>query len=160
MDLNTLLMSALFSIAPISELRGAIPFAVISGMDLLSSALWCTAWNAAVPVIAYIFLATAHKLFYRWGWYARFFDRTVERARLKIHPEVEKYGILGILVFVAIPLPLTGAWTGTLGAWILGLDRKKTILAVVGGVVVAGVIVTAIVGMLGAGASSIFIKRM
>ena len=81
-------------------------------------------------------------------------------ARLKIHPEVEKYGILGILIFVAIPLPLTGAWTGTLGAWILGLDRKKTILAVVGGVVVAGVIVTAIVGMLGAGASSIFIKRM
>lgn len=159
MDPNTLFMAALLSLTPISELRGAIPFAVIRGMDLFSAALWCAAWNASVPLIAYIFLATAHKLFYRLGWYARLFDRTVERARQKIHPQVEKFGIIGILVFVAIPFPLTGAWTGTLGAWILGLDRKHTILAVMGGVIVAGIIVTAIVGILGAGASSIFIKH-
>lgn len=160
MEIQKLALAALFSMAPISELRGAIPYAVISGMDLLSAALWCTAWNAAVPLVVYAFLDTVHKLLYRLGWYKGFFDRSVERARAKIHPEVEKYGMLGILIFVAIPLPMTGAWTGILGAWILGLDRKKSILAVIGGVMVAGAIITAVVGILGAGANSIFIKSL
>ena len=72
---------------------------------------------------------------------------------------VERYGYLGIMLFVAIPLPITGAWTGTLGAWILGMDRRKSILAVAAGVVIAGVIVSLVVG-LGIGALSIFTKSV
>lgn len=157
MHASPLLWSAFLSLTPISELRGAIPFAVASGVPLLPAALWCVAWNALAAPIAYLFLATVHKLLYRWKRYASFFDRFVERARTKVKKEVDKYGYWGILVFVGLPLPFTGAWTGTLGAWILGMDWRKAILAVIGGVVAAGLIVSLVVG-LGVGALSIFIK--
>jgi uncharacterized membrane protein len=62
-------------------------------------------------------------------------------------------------VFVAIPFPLTGAWTGTLGAWVLGLDKKKTMVAVILGVLVSGIIVTSVT-VLGIRAFDIFIKRV
>lgn len=160
MNPTTLLFSALLALFPISELRGAIPFAVLRGMDIIQAALICTAINALVPLLAFLFLSTVHKLLYRLAWYRGFFDRFVEKTRLKVHRQVEKYGYWGLLIFVAIPLPVTGAWTGTLGAWILGMDRKKASLAIVGGVIVAGIVVTILVALLGAGARSIFFKTL
>ena len=159
MKASTLLVSAILSLTPISELRGAIPYAVAAGMPLVAAALWCVAWNALAAPLAYLFLATFHKLFYRWEPYRNFFDRFVEKARGKVHASVEKYGYLGLAVFVGVPLPVTGAWTGALGAWILGMDRKKSIPAIVLGVAAAGVIVSLVVG-LGVGALSIFVKRV
>jgi uncharacterized membrane protein len=159
MSLSSLFWSAFLSLMPISELRGAIPVAVASGMPLLFAAAWCVAWNALAGPIAYLFLASAHKVLYKWRPYAGFFDRFVERARAKVHASVEKYGYWGLMVFVAIPLPLTGAWTGALGAWILGMDRKKSMLAVAAGVLVAGIVVSLVVG-LGLSALSFFVKRI
>jgi uncharacterized membrane protein len=153
-----LFWAALLSLVPISELRGGIPYAVASGMPLLLAALWCVAWNALAGPIAYVFLQTIHKLLYRWKRYADFFDRFVERARAKVKPSVDKYGYWGLAIFVGVPLPLTGAWTGALGAWILGMERKKSMLAVAAGVLMAGVIVSVVVG-LGLGALSIFVKK-
>lgn len=160
MDMTTILGAALLSLLPISELRGAIPFAVLRGMDLLPAALLCVAVNALVPILAFVFLSTIHRLFYRISWYKVFFDSFVEKARAKVHRQVEKYGYWGLLVFVAVPLPVTGAWTGALGAWVLGMDRKKAALAIAAGVVVAGVAVSLLVGALGAGARSIFFKTL
>ncbi len=157
---KTLIYSGLLALLPISELRGAIPYAVLAGMDLLPAAIFCIGLNALVPFIAFIFLSTVHKLLYRLTFYRRFFDRFVERARGKVHGKVERYGYWGLLVFVAIPFPVTGAWTGTLGAWVLGMDRKKAILAIVGGVLVAGLIVSLLVALLGAGADIIFLKKV
>jgi uncharacterized membrane protein len=158
MDPTTPLLTALLALVPISELRGAIPFAVIKGMGLLPAAILSTLVNAAVPLIAFVFLSTIHKLLYKWRLYHDFFDRFVEKARIKVHAQVEKYGYLGLLVFVAIPLPMTGAWTGALGAWVLGMDKRKATLAIAGGVVVAGIIVSLLVGLLGPGAKTIFFK--
>jgi uncharacterized membrane protein len=154
-----LFWSAILSLTPISELRGAIPYAVANGMPLFLAALWCVAWNALAGPIAYVFLSTVHRLLYRWKAYASFFDRVVGRARAKVHASVEKYGYWGIVLFVGVPLPLTGAWTGALGAWILGMDRKKAMLAAAAGVLMAGGIVTLVVG-LGVGALSLFTKTV
>jgi len=159
MTADKLFWSAFLSLTPISELRGAIPFAVANGMSLIPAALWCVAWNALAGPIAYLFLSSVHKFLYRWKPYASFFDRFVERARAKVHASVEQYGYWGLVVFVGIPLPLTGAWTGALGAWILGMDRKKSMLAVAAGVLMAGIVVTLVVG-LGVGALSLFIKKV
>lgn len=156
---DTFLWAALLSLTPISELRGAIPYAVANGLPLIPAALWCVAWNALAGPVAFLFLGTFHRLFYRWKPYASLFDRFVERSRAKVHAGVEKYGYWGITLFVGIPLPLTGAWTGALGAWILGMDLKKSILAVAAGVLMAGVIVTLVVG-LGVGALSFLIKTV
>ncbi|MBU1079946.1 MAG: small multi-drug export protein [Spirochaetes bacterium] len=159
MDPLTLIITVGLSFLPISELRGAIPFAVARGMPLLEAAAIAVACNALVGPVAFAFLETFHKLFYRWGFYARVFDRFVAKARAKVHEKVERYGYLGIMLFVAVPLPITGAWTGVLGAWILGMDRKKTMLAVAAGVLVSGVIVSLVVGF-GVEALSLFIKRV
>ncbi|MCL2834030.1 MAG: small multi-drug export protein, partial [Treponema sp.] len=113
--------------------------------------------NSLVAPVCWIFLSTLHKLFLKMDWYKRFFERFIERARNKLHKDVERWGWLGITLFVAIPLPLTGAWTGTLGAWVLGLTRRRTMLAVILGVACAGVIVTAVM-LLGIKALSIFVK--
>lgn len=159
MSFKTLFWTTFFAFLPISELRGAIPFALSQGMPWYAALLYSVFINALVAPICWIFLSTVHRLLYRWSWYKRTFDAFVERARGKVHQKVEAWGWLGIAAFVAIPLPVTGAWTGTLGAWILGLDRKKTLLSVIIGVIVAGCIVTA-VSLLGISAFSIFIKKL
>ncbi len=160
MDPSTLLVSILLSLLPISELRGAIPYAYFNDVPLFLATPLCILVNAMVAPIAYTFLATFHTIFYKhWHWYASFFDRFVARAQHKISAKVDKYGYWGILLFVAVPLPVTGAWTGTLGSWILGLDKRKTMMAVFGGVIVAGLIVTSLVA-LGVGIDTVFIKRI
>jgi uncharacterized membrane protein len=64
-----------------------------------------------------------------------------------------------VAAFVAIPLPVTGAWTGTLGAWMLGIPKRKTLPAVILGVAVAGAIVTSVM-LLGIGALNVFVKKV
>lgn len=156
----SLLMTILFSILPISELRGAIPYAVSRGFSIPAAAAIAILANAAVPLIAFLFLESLHKLFYRVPVYRRFFDRFVEKSRAKVHAKVEKYGYWGLMIFVAIPLPVTGAWTGALGAWVLGLSYKKSFFAIAGGVILAGLIVSLLVALWGAGARTIFFKTI
>jgi uncharacterized membrane protein len=156
---SILLWTALLSFLPISELRGGIPFAMAKGIPWYAAYPYCAALNALVAPACWIFLSTLHKLFLKMAWYERFFNHFVERARRKLHTKVEKWGWLGIAVFVAIPLPVTGAWTGTLGSWVLGLDKRKTMAAVIIGVLVSGAIVTAVM-LLGIQALHIFVKEM
>jgi uncharacterized membrane protein len=92
------------------------------------------------------------------NWYSKFFNHFIESARNKLRKNIERWGWFGIAVFVAIPLPVTGAWTGTLGAWVLGLSRKHTMAAVTLGVIAAGAIVT-LVTVVGIKALDIFTKR-
>jgi len=155
-----LLMTILFSILPISELRGAIPYAVYNGFSIPVAAVISIAANVCVPLLAFLFLGSLHKVFYRFPPYKNFFDRFVEKARKRVHAQVEKYGYWGLLLFVAVPLPITGAWTGALGAWVLGLSYKKAFFAIAGGVVLAGIIVSVLVALWGVGAQTIFFKTM
>ena len=165
MNFTVLFFTAVLSFMPISELRGAIPFAIANHIPWYWAFPFAVVLNALVAPACWIFLATVHKLFYGTGpekgirWYKNFFDRFVERARKKLSAGVEKWGWLGIAVFVAIPLPMTGAWTGTLGAWILGISKRRTMAAVVLGVIVAGIVVTAIV-VFGIEAANFFIKKL
>jgi len=159
MDAATLFWTAFLAFLPISELRGAIPFALSRGMDWRAAYLYAVALNALVAPVCWIFLSTFHKLFLRMAWYRSFFDRFVERARGKVHAQVEKWGWIGVAAFVAVPLPITGAWTGTLGSWILGLGKRKTMAAVVVGVAVSGAVVTSVV-VLGVKAFDLFVKRV
>ena len=163
MSTGTFLWTAFLSIMPISELRGAIPFAISQGMPWYIASPFAAVLNALVAPLCWIFLSTFHLLFLKlaekpfFSWYRKFFDSFVERSRKKLHRGVEKWGWLGIALFVAIPLPITGAWTGTLGAWILGLSKKKTMLAVIIGVLCSCVIVSSVV-LLGIQALNLFTK--
>ena len=147
------------SFLPISELRGAIPFAIANKVPWHAAFAMAVCCNALVAPVCWIFLSTLHRLFLKIDWYKRFFGQFIERARGKLHDKVERWGWLGIAVFVAIPLPMTGAWTGTLGAWVLGLSKRKTMIAVILGVLCAGIIVTAVV-LLGIQALNVFVKKV
>lgn len=153
----TWIYTAALSFLPISELRGGIPFAMAHDFPWYVAFLYCVAINILVAPVCWIFLATLHKLFMKIEWYQKFFNTSVKRAQKKMHGGVEKWGWLGVALFVAIPLPMTGAWTGTLGAWALGLDKRKAMLAIIIGVTVAGVIVTSIM-VLGAHGLGLFVK--
>jgi uncharacterized membrane protein len=165
MTVETLLWTAFLSILPISELRGAIPFAIARGVPWYAAFLFATACNALVAPLGWLFLSSLHKVFLRlaerpfFSWYRKFFDGFVERARVKLHKNLERWGWLGLALFVGVPLPVTGAWTGTLGAWVLGLSKKRTLAAVILGVVIAGAIVTAVT-TLSIGALSLFTKKV
>jgi uncharacterized membrane protein len=157
MALSVVLWAVLLSLLPISELRGAIPYLLFNKAGVIPAFLICVCANSLVSPIVYLFLSTLHRLLLHWKLYAKGFEKFVERARRKVREPVEKYGYWGLAVFVAIPLPMTGAWTGALGAWVLGMNPRKSILAITAGVAIAGVVVS-VVAYFGIQALSFFIK--
>jgi uncharacterized membrane protein len=142
--MNTLIYAAIISLLPISELRGGIPYAFFSGNSIWISYLVCVTANFFVGPIIFVFLETGHKQLIKWPYYEKLFDRFIIRVRRKTTGLIEKYGFWGIAIFVAIPLPVTGAYTGGIAAWLFGLDRRKSILAILVGVCVAGIIVSSV----------------
>lgn len=156
---RTYLLTILLGLLPISELRGAIPFAYFNGVPLWLSAVIGILSNALVPFIGFTFLGSLHKLLDKWPFYHRLFEKTVARARGKVGEKVHKYGLLGLMLFVAIPLPITGAWTGTLGAWVMGLNPKKCMPFILLGVLISGIIVTTVI-FTGSEIASLFTKTV
>lgn len=138
------------SMVPLIELRGAIPIAVGLGLPkLLSFAIAIIGNMLPVPVI-YLF---SRKVL-EWGkdkpYIGKFFTWCLlkgERGGKKLQATAGKGLYWALFIFVGIPLPGTGAWTGTLAASILDLDFKKTVLAVMAGVLLAGIIM--LVGSIG-----------
>lgn len=141
MDLATLITGGVLCIIPISELRGGLPVVLSGGMHPLLAYLYCVFLNSLVTPLVLLFLATVNKLLMRFNWYKKFYNKIIERTRNKLQKKVEKWGILGIVIFVAVPLPFTGAYTGALGGWLFGMDMKKVFLAVTLGVSIAGLLI-------------------
>lgn len=138
------------SMVPLIELRGAIPIAVALGLPKIASFIIAILGNMLpVPVI---FLFSRKVL--EWGkdkpYIGKFFTWCLlkgEKGGRKLTAKAGKGLYWALFLFVGIPLPGTGAWTGTLAASILDLDFKKTTLAVIAGVLLAGIIM--LVGSIG-----------
>ena len=136
--MRDILLVLLASASPISELRGGIPLGIALGIEPAATFFLSVATNILVffPV-RFILVAFYRKVLTRLP----LFDRYLERVRSRGRPPVEKYGLLGLALFVAVPLPMTGAYTGTILSWLLDMDWKRSFLGVAIGVVIAGVIV-------------------
>ncbi len=135
------------AIVPWIELRGAIPWAIQQG-DRVYLPLILIA-NLAVFWPGFYFLEFMYERFPEGGWV----HRKLEGIRVKAHPLVEKYGVLGLAVFVAIPLPGTGAYAGTAAAWLLDMDPKRGFIAVSLGVIGAFFVVWLVTELVSAGIS-------
>jgi uncharacterized membrane protein len=140
----------LISMVPLIELRGAIPYAVGFGLPLLQSYIICIIGNMIPVPIIFLF---ARKVL-EWGAdkpvIGKFFTWCLEKGHkggVKLQEKAGRGLFLALLLFVGIPLPGTGAWTGTLAASLLDMDFKSSVVAVLCGVVLAGVIM----GLLSAG---------
>ena len=146
-----ILIVLLISMVPLIELRGAIPVAV--GMDL-GLPEWLVLITAIIgniiPVPLIYFFA---RKFLEWGakkkWkplkqFCNFCLKKGEKGGQKLLAKTGNYGTyFALFLFVAIPIPGTGAWTGTLAASILNLDFKKTMVAIIAGIITAGLIMLA-----------------
>ncbi len=155
--MNIILHSIILSVLPIAELRGGIPYAVANGISIPVAYIICVVSNIFVIPVTFLFLDTLHKQFYKISLYRYFFDKMVVRTRKKAERNVGKWGYWGVMLFVAIPLPITGAYTGTLAAWILKLNKSKSFWYLALGVVIAGIIVS-IATITGIGLLKIFTK--
>lgn len=145
--MNPLFLAILLSMSPISELRGGLPYALSQGFSIQQAFLVCVLANIVAAVLVMVFLTFLHSFFLRFKFYRKTFDYFIERARKKskkMEQDMGNWGYFALCIFVAIPLPMTGAWTGTLIAWLLGLDKLKSISAISLGVIIAGVIVTSV----------------
>ncbi len=131
---------------PIFELRGAIPWALASP-PVGGGLSWQTAFFYAyignfLPVIPLLlFLDPVTNFLRRWPILDRFFEWLFKRTRRK-GKMIEKYEFIGLMLYVGIPLPGTGAWTGSLAAYLFGVRFKNAVLAISIGIVLAGVAVT------------------
>ena len=134
---------ALISMVPLIELRGAIPVSQGLGLPIFPSYIVCILANMVPVPFIYLF---ARKVLV-WGCdkpvIGKFFTWCLdkgERGGKKLQEKVGRSTFVALLLFVGIPLPGTGAWTGTLAASILDMDFKSTTIAVMLGVLLAGVI--------------------
>lgn len=139
------LYSFLLSIAPISELRGGIPYAINKDIHFLIAYFICVGSNLLAFPIVYFFLEFLHPIFLKIKIYQVIFDKLVIRTRRKIENNIEKWGFWGLMIFVMIPLPVTGAYTGSFAAWLFNIPKRKAFLSVSLGVIIAGIIVTFVV---------------
>lgn len=144
------------SMVPLIELRGAIPVSQALKLPVISSYVVSIIGNM-IPV-PFIFLFA--RKFLEWGQdkrllggICRFFLLRGTSAGEKMQAKAGRGLYFALFLFVGIPLPGTGAWTGTLAASLLDLDGKKTSLAVMGGVLLAGVIML-VLTLLGVGAAN------
>ena len=143
--MNSIILKAiLISIIPITELRGGIPFAIANDMNPVLAYFICVVANILAFPIVYLFLEFLHPLFSKIDFYKNIYDQFVIKTRKKIDGKIERYGFWGLMIFVMIPLPITGVYTGSFGAWLLNIPKKKAFLAVVLGVIISGIIVTAV----------------
>ncbi len=141
------------SMLPIIELRGALPMAINLFHIVWPKAFLISFIGNLIPVPFILWLlGPIVRLLSRVKPIGRFFEWLFKRTRRKGNAVIEKYEEIGLLAFVAIPLPGTGAWTGALIAFLFGLDFKKSFLVIALGVFIAGVIVTCLclLGWLGA----------
>ena len=144
----------LISMVPLIELRGAIPYAVAFGLPLAPSYVIAIIGNMLPVPIIYLF---ARKVLI-WGkdkpYIGKFFTFCLEKGEKggkKLQAKAGRGLFVALLLFVGIPLPGTGAWTGTLAASLLDMDFKSRIIAVMLGVILAGIIMgAASAGLFGA----------
>ena len=142
MEIGAKLMILLLAAAPVSELRGAIPYGIcIAKLPVVDVFILALLGNL-LPVVPLFFgiqfvLNRLNRFRHTKKFGFWIVETTKRRAAI-----VERYEAIGLALFIAIPLPMTGAWTGTIAASLFKIRFRYALLAVIVGVLIAGVIVT------------------
>jgi uncharacterized membrane protein len=131
-------LTLLVTLSPISELRGGIPLGISLGLDPLLTFFIAIVANALLFFPIFLVL---HLFYDNFLSRLQIFNRYLDSLRRRGNPQVAKYGFLGLTLFVAVPLPITGVYTATILSWLLGINWKRAFPAIGLGVIVAGIIV-------------------
>lgn len=139
--INKELIVFIISLMPILELRGGLLAASLLDIEFTRAAVICVVGNVLPIPFVLLFLRYVLTLFEKWNVTKKivnWLEKKVEEKR----EQIDKYGYLGLIIFVGIPLPGTGAWTGSLLAVMLGMNRKKSFVCILIGVAIAAVIMS------------------
>jgi uncharacterized membrane protein len=143
-----ILLGLLLTILPVFELRGGLPiiveYAIRNNVSIWPYFLLVLILNVLVILLIFMFFDFLHDIFMRMGWYRAVIGRILKRLQKKmdkIGERMDRWGYFALMLFVAVPLPGTGAWTGAAVAWAMGLDRFKSFVSIAAGVIIAGLLV-------------------
>ena len=157
---NPYVLIVLLTFTPFLELRASIPFGVV----VLGEENWpvvcalAVVTNIVLGPILYFVLEKFLRLLLRVKLFNRIWERSIVRTQKKIHPLVARYGVWGLGIFIGIPLPGSGVYSGAIGGYLLGFTRKEFYIATVVGVLMAAIIVT-IISVTGAETFDFFLKK-
>jgi uncharacterized membrane protein len=104
----------------------------------------CLIANILLGWAVFLLMGPVIRFLERFAWFRRWIDPLMQRAHRKLGPYVEKYGGIGVAVFIGVPLPGSGVYTGAVGAYLLGVSKRSFAWANVLGVLIAGAAVTAV----------------
>lgn len=139
--INKNILVFIVSMLPIVELRGGLIAASILHIDFIKAFLICFIGNILPVPFILLLIEKIFELLKKWNPTKKIVNK-LEKKTLSKSEQINKYGYLGLLLFVGIPLPGTGAWTGTLLAVLLHLDKKKSFIYISLGVLLAGIIMS------------------
>lgn len=142
------IITGIVGMMPIIEIRGAIPIGVTLGLDYITSFI-CSFIGNIIPIFFIVkYIRPLFDFFGRWKIFRKIIDYATEKATKNIqnNTKLQNFVALGLFLFVAVPLPTTGAWVGSLIANFLDLPLKKAFWPLAAGVAVAGFIVLVATG--------------
>ena len=131
----------IISLLPILELRGGLIAARILGVEFIKAFIICYIANILPVPFILLFINWIFNKMSKWKPTKKIVD-WLSNKTLKKKDQINKYGYFGLFLFVGIPLPGTGAWTGSLLAILLNLDKKKSFITIALGVLAAGIIMS------------------
>lgn len=137
-----ILFTFLISLSPAGEGRVGIPYGILNEVPVVLSFIAGISANLLVFPLLYKAITLMNKFLWRYRAYKKAAVYFSRRAKRLTKGSIQKYGAWGLMVFVMIPLPVTGAYMGTIAAYILGIDYKKSFIATSIGVVIACTIIT------------------
>jgi|TARA_B110000908_G_scaffold60903_1_gene74024 uncharacterized membrane protein len=136
-----ILWTFLISFSPFGEARAGIPYGELNGLPIMLVFLVGLVANLLVFPIFYKAIELANKHLWKNRLYKRTALYLALRARSKTQAVIKKYGAWGLMVFVMIPLPVTGAYIGTIAAFIFGISYQKSLLAISIGITLSSIMV-------------------
>ncbi|MBI5143449.1 MAG: small multi-drug export protein [Candidatus Omnitrophica bacterium] len=136
-------ITVIIAALPIFELRGSIPVALAMGLSPVKAFLLSILGNLVPVIPVLLFLEPVSNRLTRFKLWRNFFDWLFERTKAK-GDLIQKYEALGLMLFVAVPLPMTGAWSGCIAASLFKIKFRYAFPAIILGVVTAGIIVLSV----------------
>lgn len=140
-----ILVAMLLSISPLGELKSGMTYAHMHEINPLISYFICVAANILVFPVTIVFLEFINKWLLRSNYYKKFAIRFARKTKSRTSHLIEKHGFWGLMVFVMIPLPVTGAYAGSIAAYLFGIQRPKAFMSIAIGVVLSGIIMSGII---------------
>ena len=137
------LFTFLISFSPFGEARAGIPYGELVGLPIMLVFIVGLVANLLVFPIFYKAIELANKHLWKNPLYKRTAIYLSSRARTKTKTIIKKYGVWGLMIFVMIPLPVTGAYIGTIAAYIFGISYRKSLIAISSGITISSIMVTA-----------------